>query len=88
MSAPRPGGLPPRGVVGPGLRGDGLPLPAREAQLASAIGHFQRDGLVLIKDRPGHVADDLERWAAAQGIPTQRSRRVLGRAGHWEIRRT
>jgi len=64
-----------------------LPLPPWEAQLETAIAHFRRDGLVLVKDRPGHVAGALERWATAQGIATVRARRTLGRAMHWEIRR-
>ena len=63
-----------------------MPLPPREEQLQSAIRYFRRDGLVLIKDRPGDVADDLEQWMAARGIPTERHRRTLGRAVHWEIR--
>jgi hypothetical protein len=63
-----------------------VPLPSRAEQLATAIAHLQRDGLVIIKDRPGHVADLVEEWAAGQGLVTERRRRSLGRAQHWEIR--
>jgi hypothetical protein len=55
--------------------------------LRTAIAHFQRDGLVIIKDRPGGVADLVERWAEEHGIRTERRERTLGRARHWEIRR-
>lgn len=63
-----------------------MPLPPREEQLQNAIAYLRRDGVVLIKNRPGHVADDLEHWAAQQGIATRRVLRTLGRATHWEIR--
>ena len=65
-----------------------MPLPSREDQLRAAIRHFVRDGLVIIKDRPGHVADDVAAWARAQGIATETRPRTLGRAVHWEVRRT
>ena len=71
---------------GPEVRG--VPLPPREEQLRRAIACFERDGLVIIKDRAGSVVEDLERWAAARGIATDRRRRTLGRAAHWEIRRS
>ncbi len=63
-----------------------MPLPPRDEQLQAAIRYFRRDGLVLIKDRPGSVACELRDWAAACGIPTECRRRTLGRAAHWEIR--
>lgn len=63
-----------------------MPLPSRQEQLQTAIRFFQRDGLVLIKDRPGNVAADLEAWARAAGIRTERLPRTLGAARHWEIR--
>jgi Mn-dependent DtxR family transcriptional regulator len=56
--------------------------------VSEALRRLERDGLVIIKDRPGSVVQDLERWAAARGIRTDRRRRALGRATHWEIRRS
>lgn len=64
-----------------------MPLPPREAQIATAIRYLERDGVVMIKDRPGNVADDVVRWAAAHGIPVTRTPRALGRATHWEVRK-
>ena len=64
-----------------------MPLPAREAQLQRAIAYFERDGVILIKNRSGHVADDFCAWAAAQGIAIERRLVTSGRAEHWEIRR-
>ena len=64
-----------------------MPLPSRDEQLAAAIRYFERDGVVMIKDRAGNVADDLVRWAAARGIAVTRAQRTLGRASHWEIRK-
>jgi hypothetical protein len=64
-----------------------MPLPSREEQLRQAIAYFRRDGVVLIKNRKGHVADDLCAWAAAQGIAVERRLVTAGRAEHWEIRR-
>jgi hypothetical protein len=64
-----------------------MPLPSREEQLRRAIAYFQRDGVVLIKNRRDHVADEFCAWAAAQGIAVQRRLVTAGRAEHWEIRR-
>ena len=64
-----------------------MPLPSREEQFRRAVEHLERDGLVIIKDRAGNVAADVEAWAAGRGIATVRRARTLGRASHWEIRR-
>ena len=64
-----------------------MPLPPRSEQLAAAIRYLERDGVVVIKDRPGNVADDVLAWAAERGLAVTRSRRALGRATHWEIRK-
>jgi hypothetical protein len=64
-----------------------VPLPPREEQLRRAIASFLRDGVVLIKNRRDHVADELRAWAEAQGIAVPRRLRRSGAAEHWEIRR-
>lgn len=64
-----------------------MPLPSREEQLERAIAYFRRDGVVLIKNRRGHVADELCAWAAAQGWQVERRLVTAGQAEHWEIRR-
>ena len=56
--------------------------------MRTAIHYFLRDGLVIVKDRPGHVAGDVAAWARDRGIPTETRQRTLGRATHWEVRRT
>ncbi len=71
----------------PPASGARLGLPSREAQLAQALRHFERDGVVMVKERPGNVADDVVRWAEAHGMAVTRHRRTLGAATHWEIRR-
>ncbi len=63
-----------------------MPLPSPQEQLERSIGYLVRDGVVLIKDRPGNVADLVERWATERGLGVTRTRRPLGRAWHWEIR--
>lgn len=63
-----------------------MPLPPREEQLRRAIAFFLRDGVVLIKNRRGDVADELCAWAAAQGFAVTRRLVTSGRAEHWEIR--
>ena len=64
-----------------------MPLPPSEEQLRPAIAYFQRDGVVLIKNRKDNVADELCAWAAGRGIAVQRRLVTAGRAEHWEIRR-
>jgi hypothetical protein len=64
-----------------------MPLPPRQEQLRRAVAYFRRDGVVLIKNRRGHVAEELCAWAAAQGIAVERRLVTSGRAEHWEIRR-
>lgn len=63
-----------------------MPLPTPEQQLQTAIRYFRRDGLVLIKDRPGSVVEAFRAWAQANAIDLECRRRTLGRASHWELR--